>query len=49
MNTNELTPEQQAEIVALADMPDEEIDTEDIPGIADWGGAERGVFYRPIK
>ncbi len=34
---------------ALAAMPDEEIDTSDIPEILDWSGAKRGLFYRPIK
>jgi len=47
--SNRFTPEQQAELAALADMPDEQIDTLDIPEAADWKGAERGVFYRPIK
>ncbi len=26
-----------------------EIDTSDIPEVADWSKAERGKFYRPIK
>lgn len=47
--SNELTPEQQAELAALADLPDEAIDTLDIPETADWSDAKRGVFYRPVK
>jgi len=47
--SNRLSPEQQAELAALADMPDEQIDTSDIPETADWDSAERGVFYRPVK
>jgi uncharacterized protein (DUF4415 family) len=34
---------------ALAAIPDEEIDTSDIPEILDWSGAVRGRFYRPVK
>ena len=44
-----LTPAQIAELQVLADMPDEEIDTSDIPEILDWSDARRGVFYRPVK
>src|SRR5436309_7722513 len=46
---NQLTAEQQAEIDALAVLPDDQIDTQDIPEVSDWSGAKRGVFYRPIK
>ena len=46
---SDLTPDQLAELQLLADMPDEEIDTSDIPEILDWSDARRGVFYRPIK
>ena len=38
-----------AEIEALEALPDEEIDTSDIPEILDWSGAERGLLYRPPK
>jgi len=48
-NFNQLTPEQQAEINALAALPDDQIDTQDIPEVSDWSGAKRGLFYRPIK
>ena len=34
---------------ALADKPDEEINTDDVPEILDWSGAKRGMFYRPVK
>jgi uncharacterized protein (DUF4415 family) len=44
-----LTPKLQAELEALAAMPESEIDTTEMPEIADWSGALRGVFYRPIK
>lgn len=44
-----LTKEQKAEIQALAALPDERIDTSDIPEILDWSGAKRGLLYRPVK
>ena len=37
------------ELAALAAMPDEEIDTSDIPEIIDWSKAVVGRFYRPVK
>ena len=37
------------ELAALAAMPDEEIDTSDIPEINDWSKAVVGRFYRPVK
>jgi uncharacterized protein (DUF4415 family) len=37
------------ELAALEQMPDEAIDTADIPEITDWSQAERGRFFRPIK
>lgn len=44
-----LTNEQKAEIESLAALPDEKIDTSDIPEILDWSGARRGALYRPVK
>ncbi len=43
------TKEQEAEISALASLPDENIDTRDVPEIPDWSGARRGLLYRPVK
>ncbi len=37
------------ELAALAEMPDEEVDTSDIPEITDWSKAVVGRFYRPVK
>src|ERR1022692_557936 len=48
-NPEPLTPELQAELDALAAMPDSEIDTTEMPPITDWSHAVRGPFYRPIK
>ena len=39
-----LTRKQQAELAALAALPDDRIDTSDIPEFRDWSGARRGVF-----
>lgn len=47
--TGKVTEEQSAELKALADMPDEQIDLSDIPEITDWSGAAVGKFYRPVK
>ena len=44
-----LTKEQQAEIQALAALPDEQVNTSDIPEILEWSGAKRGLLYRPVK
>ncbi len=41
--------EQKAEIKALANLPEEKVDTTDIPEIRDWSGAKRGMLYRPVK
>jgi len=40
------TPGQRAEISALAALPDEKIDTKDIPEVLDSSGAQRGLFCR---
>ena len=46
---SDLTPSQRAELEALAAMPEERIDTSDIPEVRDWTGARRGMFFRPVK
>jgi len=46
---NRPTAKQRAEIAALAELPDERIDTADIPEVRDWVGAKRGTFYRPSE
>ena len=48
-NPEPLTPELQAELDALAAMPESEIDTTHMPPIADWSHAARGPYYRPIE
>ncbi len=43
----ELTEDQEAQLLALENMPDDQIDTSDIPETLDWAGGQRGVFYQP--
>lgn len=47
----EVSARREAELKALADKPDREIDYSDIPATEDdrWAGAVRGKFYRPLK
>jgi uncharacterized protein (DUF4415 family) len=47
--SKQLTRAQLAELKSLAAMPEEAIDTSDAPELPDWSGAERGLFYRPVK
>lgn len=47
--SKQLKRRQLAELKSLADLPDSAIDTSDAPELPDWSGAERGLFYRPIK
>ena len=44
-----LTADQQAELKTLAALPDDRIDTSEIPEVLDWSDARRGLFYRPVK
>ena len=48
-DTSDLTAAQRAELDALEALPDDQIDTSDIPETLDWSGAKRGLFYRPVK
>lgn len=48
-SARELTNKQKAELSVLEALPDEQIDTSDIPEISDWSNARRGLFYRPVK
>ncbi|WP_040850308.1 BrnA antitoxin family protein [Nitrospirillum viridazoti] len=46
-----LTEEEKAQLQALAERPDSEIDTSDIPELTEefWKNAVRGRFYKPTK
>jgi uncharacterized protein (DUF4415 family) len=47
--SNPPTDSEAEELAELAVMPEEAIDTTDIPEQRDWSGARRGVFWRPVK
>jgi uncharacterized protein (DUF4415 family) len=51
MSGRALTTRQKRELAALAALPDDQIDTSDIPELppSAWKNAVRGRFYRPIK
>jgi len=44
-----LTRDQQKEIAALEQVPDDQIDTTEVPEMRDWSAAQRGALYRPVK
>ena len=44
-----LTKEQKADLAALENLPDAQIDTSDIPEAENWPDAQRGLLYRPVR
>ena len=48
-STEALTEEQEAELKTMAALPDDRIDTSEVPEVVDWSNARRGLFYRPVK
>ena len=48
-NSKPLSLELAAELKALEQMPDDAIDTSDMPEQRDWSSAARGQFFRPVK
>lgn len=50
-NPPPLTTKQKRELERLAAMPDESIDTSDMPELTEdfWKNAKVGLFYRPVK
>ena len=49
MTSDRLSNEQKADLEALAALPEDQIQTDDMPEVRDWSGAKRGMFYRPVK
>ena len=51
MNRKGLSPEQLSQLAELAVLPDDQIDTTDIPEapVENWIHARRGDLYRPVK
>ena len=43
-----LPKREMAQLKKLAAMPDDQIDTSDIPELTDFSGGVRGRFYRPV-
>lgn len=45
------SPEREAQLRHIAELPDDQIDTTDIPEITDaqWATSRRGVHFRPLK
>lgn len=44
---NRLTQEQLDELEALNNLPEERINTDDVPEVREWTYFRRGVLYRP--
>ena len=44
VKVSDLTPSQRAELEALMDLPEDEIDTDDIPENLEWRNPRRGLF-----
>ena len=44
---NRLTQEQLDELDALSNLPEDQINTDDVPEVREWTYFRRGVFYRP--
>ncbi len=49
LTSEHLMQGQKAELEALAALPSDQIQTDDMPEVQDWSGAKRGMFYRPVK
>ena len=47
--SSRLTDVQKEELKALEALPEDQINTTDVPELLDWSDARRGVFYRPVK
>ena len=41
--------DQKAELKAVEDLPDDQIEAANLPEILDWSKAQRGMLYRPVK
>jgi hypothetical protein len=46
---NDVNPRPVIELRALAALPDDRIDTRDMPEVTNWSKAERGRFFRPER
>ncbi len=48
-STDRLARDQQEEIAALEQLPDDQIATTEVREMLDWSKAHRGALYRPVK
>ncbi len=48
-NNQQLNAKPKAEPEVLQELPDDQIDTSDIPELLDWTGARRGLFHDLAK
>jgi uncharacterized protein (DUF4415 family) len=48
-SSDRLNERQRAELEAVAALPEDQVNTQDVPEVTDWTGAKRGLFYRPVK
>ena len=48
-NSDRISADLLAQLKALEALPDRNIDLSDSPEVADWSGAVRGKYYRPVK
>ena len=48
-NSDPISADLLAQLKALEALPDRNIDLSDSPEVADWSGAVRGKYYRPVK
>jgi uncharacterized protein (DUF4415 family) len=46
-SVGDVSPEVLAQLEAAAALPDDQINTDDVPEVTDWSGAVRGRFYKP--
>jgi uncharacterized protein (DUF4415 family) len=44
-----MSPDVLAQLKSAAALPDDQINTSDMPEVGDWSGAVRGKFYQPLK
>jgi uncharacterized protein (DUF4415 family) len=49
MNKTKRSSRHKKSLRALKNLPEKDIDVNDVPEVRDWDGAVRGRFYRPIK
>jgi uncharacterized protein (DUF4415 family) len=49
VSSKPLTARHKKELAALAALPEDKIDTREMPEVRDWSNAKRGLFYRPVK